>query len=584
MLNEKFYDKLSNDTLNKLKSSMYRAVDLIEMFFPDPEDFTQKVKLGPYQKDFIDTIQFGFPLSKFKFGELKETVDGVIYITRRQVGKSWSCAYAASALMIIGPYRIGHPPTRCGIIAASEDESIYMIDKVKDCLENSDFNDFIVGRPKQDIIKLANRSYTKAHTCSHKSIRGPSYHYAFLDESRYMEEAILFSAAIPTTTHGERWVALTTPNGSSGLLMENYFKGVSTRPVICRGCGHHYTQAEFSEYNFPEKNRIWEMPKLPPCKICNSLKYKYGVGIFATPFLNPWLSPIIDNKKLKRELDSHGWSPWARQELLGEILDEASMVILNDWIVRSTDITLRNVMKKKAGIRYVLGMDYGRLHDASSFCITHFDKRSQRIIFDFMRTVSGEYDFETDYDGIKDHLKEIVTYYNPFWLIADATGAGYSEVERIEKDLKKWGVTTKLYNSKKMTPKTPKEERRLGYIITKQNKPDLITNLTTTLSSVPPRLALPPKTEPEIKQLVDEMLKFECEVKDGGYIKYGTQDYHDDRLIALALSLVGHKKRSGTLITKTRGFTYDYYNEKKRNKQKVNNKYRVRSRLMEENY
>ena len=33
---DSMYDALSNDTINKLRKASYRAVDLIEMFFPDP--------------------------------------------------------------------------------------------------------------------------------------------------------------------------------------------------------------------------------------------------------------------------------------------------------------------------------------------------------------------------------------------------------------------------------------------------------------------------------------------------------------------------------------------------------------------
>ena len=538
-LEAKYFDKLPQKTLNKLKRASYRAVDLIEMFFPNPDDYSKRVILDEFQKDFVDTIQFGFPLSKFKFSELTEPVDGVITIWRRQVGKSWSCGYADSALMILGPTKLGKPPSRIGIIAASEEESQILIEKVKLCFEESDFNDFITGKPKLDKIKLVNGSFTKSHTCSHKSIRGAAYHYCFIDEGAQMDESILWSAAIPTTTHGERWIIITTPQGGKGALIERFIKAVVSRPIICINCGAEYSQISFSQSKFPDKNEIWKMPKLPPCDNCDCISYKYGIGLWATPWLDPWKCSIIDKVKLKRKLDSFSWSPWARQELLGEIIDEASMVILNEWIERNTNYKLRNVMERIAGAKYVLGVDYGRLHDASSFCITHYDKEKKRIIVDYMVTVSGEYDYQTDYDGIHDKLEELVKFYRPVWAVPDSTGLGYSQVERIKKDFMRWDVRTRIFTNVKGT----REKPRMGFNISKQTKPDLIGNLITLLSMNPQQLELPPKTEPEFNELVTELLRFECEVKDGGYIKYGTQSYHDDRVIALALSLWAHRTK-----------------------------------------
>lgn len=562
-LTQKYFDRLPQKTLNKLKRASYRAVDLIELFFPDPDDYSKRVVLDQFQKDFIDTIQFGFPLSQFKFNEVKEPVDGVITIWRRQVGKSWSCGYAGGATMILGPTMLGKPPCRNGIIAASEEEAQILIEKVKICLEESDFNDFITGKPKLDRIKLVNGSFTKSHTCSHKSIRGAAYHYCFIDEGAQMDESILWSAAVPTTTHGERWIIITTPAGGKGKLIERYIKAVTSRPIICKKCGAEYSQIHFVDYNFPDKNEIWNMPKLPDCEACGENSYKYGIGIWATPWLDPWKCTIINQVKLKRKLDSFSWSPWARQELLGEVIDEASMVILNEWIENNINPKLRNTMERTAGIKYILGLDYGRLHDASSFCITHYDKKKKKIVIDYMVTVSGEYDYQTDYDGIHETLEDIVKFYRPVWVVPDSTGLGYSQVERMKKDFMRWGVRTRIFTNVKGT----KEKPKMGFSIQKNNKPDLIGNLITLLSMNPSQLELPPKTELEINELVTELLRFECEVKDGGYIKYGTQQYHDDRVIALALSLWAHRSKQ-VPRGKPRGVEIDPFDTKyKRAKQ-----------------
>ena len=559
---EKIYDRLSNDTINKLRKASYRAVDLIEMFFPDPDDYTKLVKLGPYQKDFIDCIQFGFPLSQLRFKEVRIPPEGVIFITRRQVGKSWCCGWGCAALGILGPTTIGKPPAYQGIIAASEDEAEYLIDKVKVCYEESDFNDFIVGKPRVDRIKLANKSMVRSHTCSHKSIRGPKYHYVYIDESAQMDEDILFSAALPTVEHGERWIAITTPQGNKGKLIEYYNKGLESRPILCSHCGAEYSQNHFN-LRFPIRGDFTVMPDgMSTCPQCKRRAWKYGIGLFCIPYLDPWKTPIIDQVKLKRKLDAFGWSPWAREELLGEILDEASMVILKEWIDRQINKRARNKMVFNPAHRYVIGMDYGRLHDASSFAVTHINKSTGRAVLDYMRTVSGEYDYETDYDGIHGHVEEIFKFYNPALAVIDATGLGYSQVERIQKDFRlNWNLRTKIFSN----VKSSKDKPRIGFNINKQSKTELIGNLITLFSMKQPQLELPPSTEPEINELITELLRFECEVLDAGYIKYGTQNYHDDRVIALALSLIGQKKKAYS-SGKPKGFNYVSEMTKKRDR------------------
>jgi hypothetical protein len=512
-----------------LKKSMYRAVDLIENFFPSPnKSVGGLVVLDKAQKDFIDCIQYGFPLSQFRFGEVRP-VRGVITIWRRQVGKSWSTGLAAAALMIL------YPGCTIGVVAASEEQSQILIDKIKLIFDQSQFADFVEGRPKLTLLKLKNGSVCRSHPASERSIRGYTYDWVIIDESALMDEQILLSAVLPTVTHGKRWIAISTPRGRKGKLIEYYYKSLESRPIICKGCGKEYVQRQFPEYEFP----VNKMPVLPKCvnKLCGSRKYKYGMGIYATPYLDPWDCSMIDPVDLKAELDLHEWSPWARQELLGEILDEASMVILKEWIDKQINYSLRNVMKVDPEQTYILGVDYGRQHDATSFCVSHYDRTTKQVIIDYMRTVSGENDHDTDYAQIREHMEEIVRFYRPRWIIPDATGLGQPLVEQLQSDLRRWGVSssTSIYREK---------NKQLGFVFSRTTKADLIGNLIRMLSENPHRLQIPPPTEPEIHELQTELLRFECEVQDGGYIKYGTQDYHDDRVIALALSLWMHRRGS----------------------------------------
>jgi hypothetical protein len=347
-----------------------------------------------------------------------------------------------------------------------------------------------------------------------------------------MNDKILFGAALPTVTHGSRWVAITTPKGRKGKLVEFFFKGLESRPIICKNCRTEYGQKLF-EVDFPYPNFL-DLPELPDCVKCGANDYKYGMGYFAIPYLDPWHCSLIDPLELKALLDLHEWSPLARQEYLGEIIDEASMVILKEWIDNNTNVELRNTMVRKEGIAYVCGIDYGRQHDAASICITHKDPKSGRIVIDYMKTISGEFDHDTDWAAIKKTFLEIIKFYRPVWIVPDATGLGDPLVEELHRDLKTLKLRCKIFNNKK---------DRLGFNISHTTKPDLIGNLIALFSRNPHALELPPSSEPEIGELVTELLRFECEFAEAGYIKYGTQSYHDDRVIALALSLWGHRRK-----------------------------------------
>jgi len=520
---------LTPQEATRVQRSMFRAVDLIENYFPAKWNHKKPIVLDVHQKDFIDCIQYGFPLRHYRFSEFikKKPPKGVITIWRRQVGKSWSCAEAAAALMII------EAPCSIGIVAASEDESQLLIDKVKWIFDNSQFKKYIEGRPKLTLLKLKNGSYVKSHSHSSQNIRGPSYDYILIDESAIMDEKILFGAAIPTVTHGKRWICITTPQGRKGKLIEFFFKGLETRPIICKDCSEEYEQTDFKvEFPYP---KFVELPILPNCKICDGNNYKYGMGYFAIPYLDPWNCTLIDSDELKLILKIHDYNPLARQEYLGEIIDEASMVILKEWLNKNTNLMLRNTMVKVPGLAYVCGMDYGRHHDAASICITHKDPKTGHIVIDYMRTISGEFDHDTDWESIKGQFLAVILHFRPVWIVPDATGLGDPLVEELQRDLDKLGLRKcKLFNNRK---------DRLGFIISPTSKPELIGNMIALLSRNPQALELPPSSEPEISELTKELLRFEMTIMEAGYFKYGTQSYHDDRVISFALSLWGHRRK-----------------------------------------
>lgn len=536
--------ELSPQEVQRYRNATFRAVNFVETYFYAPWDRTNLIKLTKNQKDAIDCIQFGFPLSKHSFEEVPVEPKGVIMIWPRQYGKSYAVAAAAAALSLMFPY------CHIGMIGSEEDIAILLMDKSKWFVQNSIFKDQIL-KERVNFLGLTNGSLLRSHTCSEKSIRGYMYHYLLADEVRWMDESVLFGAALPTTRHGIRWIMLTTPKGRKLKFMDYYYKGLETRPVICTKCKTRYSQADFNITEFPA-DRIPE--GLFPCVECQNETYKYGMGLFAVPHVDAWDSPLFTVAEINATLDMHDWSPWARQEYLGEIIDEASMVFMNEHIQHAIAVgetgapPRRNVMiRPSKKIVYVMGVDYGKKHDASCFAITHFDRKTGRVVLDYLETIAGEFDVERSYTEIQARLFELAKFYNPYWIVPDATGLGDPLVEEIEDDLRKHRLRCKILNY----PKTTK-----GFVITKKSKPELIGEFLKRLRAKPIQFEMPGTVEPEIDEFVKEMLRFECEAdKHTTYIKYGTQTYHDDRVVAVALSVWGHRQRIW-IPTQVKTFNY----------------------------
>jgi len=511
---------------NKLQDCMFRAVDFIENFLPDHDRPWQLIKLTQPQKDAIDSIQFGFPLSLFDFGEIKVTPNGIVMVWPRQTGKTTACAYAAVALLII------IPNCSIGIISATEKQAKKMYRKIKKILKYSVFWNYVVQKTlKVDFLELNNGNFIEVWPCT-DGIEGSTYTYLFADEAAIMEEKILFSSALPCVTHGERWIMLSTPKGRKGKFIDYYFRGLETRPIICKGCGYEFPQVAFNVDRFP----LGEMPldEMHPCPFCGSKEYTYGLGVFTVPWVDPWNDGVRTKEKVKRLLDEHNWSAEARQNYLGEIITDAAMVFLGQWIKDATNPNLKNYFQNK-GHSYVLGVDYGRKHDASCFYVTHRDHKSGRIVLDYALSVAGEFDEERTYKYIRKKLMKILIKFNPVWAVLDSTGMGDPLVEQFEDDIKickhkGFPISTKILNN----------TNQKGFIISRKTKPELIGNLIKLFSKG--RIEIPPSSEPEISGLREELLRFEYENVPGmNYIKYGTQSFHDDKVLALALSCWGHR-------------------------------------------
>lgn len=534
------------DSILDLQDTAFRAVDFAEKFFPDENRPWELIKLTNSQKDAIDSIQFGFPLRKFDFEEIKKAPKGVVMIWPRQTGKTTGVAYGVDSLLFI------EPGCSVGIIAATEKQSKKLFNKIKKIIKNSILWDYVVKKTlRVDFLELTNGSYVECWPCT-DGIEGSTYTYLCVDEAALMDEEIIFTSAMPTVTHGKRWIMLSTPKGPKGNFIDYYYRGLETRPIICNACGEKFPQAAFTVDHFP--NGKMPIDQMHKCPLCGAHDYKYGMGIFAVPWVDAWHDGLRKEEDVKRLLDEAGWTPRSRQEYLGEIISDASMVFLGEWIKECTDSKLTNYMKKNREIAYVLGVDYGRKHDASCFYVTHRDVRTGKIVLDFAMSVAGEFDEHRTYRYIREKLMKVIAFFNPIWVVPDATGLGDPLVEELENDLKflrrsgGMRVQTRIFNNRDNTK---------GYIISRTSKPDLIGNLIKLFSTN--MVKIPAGTEPEIGKLIEELLRFECDDTPGSdYIKYGTQSFHDDRVIALALSCWGHRQQP-TLMDKIqiRGIAHD---------------------------
>jgi len=517
------------ESFENLQNLLFRAVDFIQTFLQNIDKPWELMVLTKPQQDAIDSIQFGFPLSEYDFIEIKVTPRGIVMVWPRQTGKTTACAYAAAALLIL------IPNCAIGVIAATEKQSKKLFNKIKKILKLSIFWPYVNRKTvKVDFLELSNGSYVDCWPCT-DGIEGSTYRILFVDEAAIMDEKVIFQSALPTVTHGERWIMLSTPKGPKGKFIDYYNIGLDTRPIICEECKEEFPQAAFNVSRFP----IGRMPmdEMHPCPLCGAKKYKYGVGKFMVPWVDPWNDGIRSIELVKKLLDEAGWSPAARQEYLGEVISEASMVFLADWIKMCTNAKRRLHLDARPEVYYNIGVDYGRKHDSSCFYVTHKDKRTGKIVLDYAKTVAGEWDHQRTYNYIRNILMKIVVSFDPVWAAPDATGLGDPLVEEFEEDMKNWRhkgmyLKTRILNF---------PENNKGVIFSRTTKPKIIGNLIKLFAQN--KLEIPGSDDPEMKNLIEELLRYECDMQPGtDYVKYGTQSYHDDRVVAFALSCWCHNQ------------------------------------------
>lgn len=257
-------------------------------------------------------------------------------------------------------------------------------------------------------------------------------------------------------------------------------------------------------------------------------------------------------------LEALGNTPQARQEILGEFATSESNLVTEELLRRNVDPHIYNGRTPKKEIRnYVIGVDYGLLHDAYCAVVGHLDEGM--IIWDYMDHKPAEGGGLT-YEHIRRDLLKLIADYNPVWVVPDGTGMGMPLVERLINDIKtlkyygfheeymlngtkmtfhlnpKPDLRTKVYHNKVDARGNP---RNYGYIFDYQSKKELVDNfivgLQRNMIKVPPKHVVP--------VFWKEAVAFSFEYSNNNRIIYGTQREHDDAFIAACLMVMGMREQ-----------------------------------------
>jgi len=520
-----------------LASTSY--VDFSQTFFQNPDFPDEPLILEPGQRKAINALQFGYDIDETPDNYINTVPPkGIVMIWPRQTGKTTAVAIFCAVTLIL------EPGIQMGIMAHTEAGAKNLIDRIKRILRASPFYDRVERFLKFE-IDMKDGGVVRGHSNS-EGIRGFSYHYLLMDEAALIDSAMIEGAALHTTRKiGKRWVMLSTPKGYGGALVKYWVQGLKTRSVICKNCLTEFNQAHFETAQF---DALFMSAGLPPCAVCGHYEedevldfgfdtrtigktYFYGTGQYTVIAVDPWTSSFYSKEEIFEELEKMGNTPTARQELLGEIIPEGQGVFTVEWWNRAINPHRKNILNVDRSLKYVMSIDFGKIHDNSVIMIGHEDVSTKKAVLDYMKIIYSRYSGK-EYEDIKNDIIELVKLFHPGTIIPDSTGMGEPIVEQMEKDLRRCGWYGSIYCNKK---------NRLGFIFDTKSKPDLIENLQQYFARG--RMEIPNEYEPDMDILKNELLNFSYEVSNTNYIKYGVQLEHDDTVIALALFVWGLRYR-----------------------------------------
>lgn len=527
---------------------------LAHNYFVNPIDEDQQFQAFEYQKQMMNIIDFGYDVEHrevdpaelgFRYPEM------VVMVCPRQYGKTEGVAATVAGLCLL--WKNAH----IGIMSNTDDNAKKFVDRIYFYLTHSRFSELIKSR-KVDRIEMKNgcKIYSFGQT---ENIRGNSLRLLIVDEAAQFEDSLLEGAALPTTRMAGAYrlygtpsvVLISTPRGDTGKFFDYYLKGVHMRRLVCKTCLTHFQHNDFPNVKrWVDPNYPWFLPAAPNCPACGANNYEWvNTGRISVVKVDPYLHPFKSREEIEEELMVAGNTPLARQEILGEIVSESNNVFTRQMLESCADPSLGNYIKVEKGVPYVLGVDFGKLHDATVFCVGHKDKDGIQIL-DYIEVLPGEGGMS--YEDIRYRLLKIISIFCPVWAVLDANGIGDPIVEQIDRDIlhirnndilchykgqsltvpKNRKVNTRIYSNKK---------NRMGFVTEMNSKIDLIDGAVNAFARK--QVRIPFEHVPMVKTLWQELLNYGYDYTLSKNIKYGTQRGHDDTVIAFAMMLWGLRER-----------------------------------------
>lgn len=508
--------------------------DLCENYYR--EKGGSKITLDPVQRTVFYILEYGDDPRVFPRDILRNH-HFVIMCWPRQFGKTYTIHRFSS----VAP--VAYSNFRIGCYGPHEKRARIMLKKIKDDLLNSSFRKHVNWRVKSKIhLELFNDSEVDSFNTSELQIRGDTEHISLLDEADYMYDRALVQDTIePKLTipaNESKWgkmLMISTPNmhNPESVFKEYYFKAVNSRKLYCKSCGRVHDISSFVSNNIHEDSfTIFSIPGNVDncdCGKNDQFHYLYDSDYIVIP-VDPRNNPRIPWSFTKRKLDSRNWSPGARQEYLGEIVQGAAGMFPLPILRSCENYKISNFKHPPPGwfnrdTISCAGLDYGKIHDNTVFSIV--EKEDQRYKLVHLYTINSDVEHPS-WEDIRKRVYLKIQEWKPDYIVPDCTGMGDESVERMKNDMESW-ETIMLDNKK----------NHFGFWIDKKSKIDLVSNLEEKMKAG--QFEMPPVSEPEMRETRKEFLNFGYEITKAHNLIYRALKGHDDRVISIMLAMAGFK-------------------------------------------
>lgn len=515
-------------------------------FFKNPNDISLPWIPHDGQIKLYDIMDYGYDV-RTKVIRPPEDIEVVLMSWPRQKGKTEGVASTCAALLI------RFPGAQIGVMSNSHDNAKKLITRIYRFLEHGGFKSFIESRTVESItLTSGSRIDSFGQTAN---IRGNSYWWLIIDEAAMFKTSMIEGDAIPTTRTAGAFkkfgtpsvILLSTPKGTTGRFAELYMKGVRERWLGCKKCGTLHTKDDFKDHgiNWFSLDNLLGTPEGLVCENCGEKNFEYVNRYYTVVSISPYQGTT--KKAIDKELALRGNTPIARQELLGEFIGGGANVYRREWLEQCVNPMLTNAYKPLPGIKYYMGIDFGKAHDATCFVVCH--KGKDGVVFDWIDIMPGR---GQEYADIRVKMLEHVIHWNPVWILPDTTGMGNAVCEQLNRDiiaLKKHGLIVEYgrppqirrrefpIQSKLKSKIYSNKKGHYGFLFDMNSKPELIDHLATLFMHG--GIQIPSEPIYKVQQMWDEITNFGYEFTESGRIKYGIQSVHDDTVIALALACWG---------------------------------------------